>query len=67
MKPPLATVLTDDHCDCLDRVLQSCAITGDCIERLKAAGVPVGKAEAENDMQRNMASALKREFRPDRR
>lgn len=66
MKPPLPNILTDEHCDCLDRILQSCAITGDCIERLKAAGVPIGKAEAENNMQRNIAAALKQQFRPDR-
>lgn len=65
-REPMPGLLTDDDCDCLDRVLQSAALTGDCLERCKKAGLNVDKAIAENERQAEMAAALKREFRPDR-
>ena len=56
--------LKPEHCECLNRVLQSTVLTRELIEKLKRCGLPMDQAELENESDARMAANLKREFFP---
>ena len=56
--------LNQDSCDCLTRVLGSCAETDQLIKACKECGLDVETAESQNNGQRELASRLKRTFFP---
>lgn len=58
--------LTDEHCQCLDQVLDSIAVTQQLLEKCRSCGVDVSAFESRNAEQRKMAESLKRTFFPDR-
>lgn len=63
---PSSEPLTDDHCACLDQVLESVVKTRDLIRKCKNCGLDVSKAEEEINAQEQLARKLKSEFFPDR-
>lgn len=56
--------LNQEHCDCLNLVLQHAQQTADLITKCKACGFDMDKAEEENAAQIQLASALKQQFFP---
>ena len=59
-------VLTEQDCDCLDRVLTKCPKVREVIEACKEAGLDFsGPLEEINEMER-IAAGLKRKFFPNR-
>jgi hypothetical protein len=56
--------LNDQHCACLDAVLQSVAQTGKLLQDCKDCGLNVDDFIAQVDAQRNLATALKAKFFP---
>lgn len=58
--------LTDEHCACLDSVLDSIIKTRDLLRKCKDCGLDVSKAEEETNEQERLARKLKANFFPDR-
>ncbi len=58
--------LTAEHCDCLDRVLDSIKTTRELIGKCKNCGLDVTRAEEELNAQEQLASRLKQTFFPNR-
>ena len=56
--------LNDQHCACIDAVLQSIAQTTKLLQDCKECGLPVDDYIAQNEAQRQMAVALKGKFFP---
>lgn len=59
-------VLNPEHCDCLDRVLQSVAETREILERCKRCNLPVEELVARNEEHGRLAASLKQQFFPER-
>jgi hypothetical protein len=58
--------LNPEHCDCLDKVLQSIARTRELIHQCKDCGLDMSRAEEENIAQEALATRLKAKFFPNR-
>lgn len=56
--------LTEQHLEMLNQALQMMPGTASLIAKLRASGWDVEKAEEQNNSQREIASALKRNFFP---
>jgi hypothetical protein len=56
--------LTQEHCDCLTKAIQSSNNTSQFLDACKRCGLPVDELIADNNRQREMAERLKREFFP---
>jgi hypothetical protein len=56
--------LTQEHCDCLTKAIQSTSNTQQFLDACKRCGLPVDDLIADNQRQRDMAEKLKREFFP---
>lgn len=63
---PSNNPLTDEHCACLDNVLDSITRTRDLIRKCKNCGLDVSKAEEELNEQERLARSIKSQFFPDR-
>jgi hypothetical protein len=55
-----------EHCDCLDRVIESTAGQQELLDCLKQCGLPMDELEARNRANRELAVRLKQNFFPDR-
>lgn len=56
--------LTQEHCDCLTKAIQSSANTREFLERCKRCGLPVDDLIADNERQRQLCERIKAEFFP---
>ncbi len=63
---PSNNPLTDEHCACLDRVMDNIVQTRDLLRKCKNCGLDVSRAEEEVNAQEQLARKLKAEFFPDR-
>ncbi len=58
--------LNDQHCACLDAVIESTAHTAELIRKCRECGIDVAKAEQVNNAQRDFAMKAKGQFFPER-
>lgn len=58
--------LTDEHCRCLDQVLDSIRSTRDLVSKCKNCGMDVSRAEDELNAQEQLATRLKQQFFPNK-
>jgi hypothetical protein len=59
-------VLTDEHCNCIDRCLQSIPGTTKLIDALKKCGMDCSAAEEANNLHRQQAETIKSIMFPNR-
>ena len=64
MDQPTLNPLEDEHCACLNKVLDSTPGTKSILDRCKAAGIPCDELLAENARHQQMAANLKSSFFP---
>ena len=53
---------SDEHCQCLDAVLESSAAVAACLAKCKASGLEVGDLVAKNERQAAIAGKLRSAF-----
>jgi hypothetical protein len=56
--------LTQEHCDCLSKAIESAVNTADFLAKCKACGLPVDDLIADNNRQKQQAEAIKAQFFP---
>jgi hypothetical protein len=66
MPAPKMNPYQQEHCDCVNRVLESTPNVQELLECLERCGIKVDELKDRNGSNRQMAEALKREFFPDR-
>lgn len=64
--PPDVNPLTQEHCDLLCEILQSCAKTNQLAEACEACNLDVAVVKDKNQQQAQIAQLLKHNFFPDR-
>jgi hypothetical protein len=63
---PAKPILEDKHCDACNEVLQAIPKIQELLDRCKSCGLDVTEFQAQLDNQNAMATAIKREFFPQR-
>jgi hypothetical protein len=66
VQPPNPNPLPDHCCAELDGVCYQCQQTGDVLDRMRAAGLPVDAQLAQNQAQLQLAQGLRQQFFPGR-